>query len=262
MLDFTDRHVVVTGAGAGIGFGIARGFHQTGARVSLLDIRPEALQRARAELGTDRAFTQRADVREEAQVEGFFDAAEQHFGPVYVVVANAGIIPSASVIDMPVSEWDRVMETNARGCFLTCRVGARSMVDRGTRGKIITISSVAAHTGRVDAAHYCASKAAILMFTKCLALELSEHRINVNTITPGYVEVESEVSPLSEEYKEALKSSIPWGRPGYPEDIANVALFLASDYAEYITGEAFSVNGGSTAGRAHLPPANPWHRCG
>jgi NAD(P)-dependent dehydrogenase (short-subunit alcohol dehydrogenase family) len=149
------------------------------------------------------------------------------------------------------------METNVRGVFLTCQAAARSMVARGTQGKIITLSSGAAQSGRQGAAHYCASKAGVVMFTKVLALELAKHHINVNSIAPGLIEVEGEVSPLTREYVETLTRSIPWGRIGSPEDIAKAALFLASPLAEFITGEVLAVNGGSSAGRAFLPLSTP-----
>jgi NAD(P)-dependent dehydrogenase (short-subunit alcohol dehydrogenase family) len=197
------------------------------------------------------------DVRDAGSVAGFVDAAERALGPVTVAVANAGIYPNTPVLEMTPEEWDRVMETNVRGVFLTCQAAARSMVARGTRGKIVTLSSGAAQSGRVGAAHYCASKAGVVMFTKVLALELARHRINVNSISPGLIEVEGEVSPLSRDYVDALARSIPWGRVGTPEDIAHAALFLASPFAEYVSGEVLAVNGGTGAGRAFLPPSTP-----
>jgi NAD(P)-dependent dehydrogenase (short-subunit alcohol dehydrogenase family) len=257
MFDFTGKHVIVTGAAAGIGFGIVKCFHDAGARVSLGDFRPDALDSALAKLSAERANGYTVDVRDEEQVDSFFRDAEQEYGPVDIVVANAGVIPSVSVVNMTVEDWDRVMDTNARGTFLTCRAGARSMIANDTTGKIITIASIAADAARVDASHYCASKAAIVQFTKSLALELAKRQINVNIIKPGYVEVESEVSPLSEEYKEVTRQGIPLGRPGRPEDIGNMAMFLASDYADHITGESFVVSGGASAGRSNLPPAQP-----
>jgi 3-oxoacyl-[acyl-carrier protein] reductase len=255
--DFTDQVVVVTGAGAGIGQGIAAAFHAAGARVALGDVREAPLKRAAAALGPDRVFAQAVDVRDEGSVTAFVAAAEKLLGPVAAVVANAGIYPNTPVIDMDVEEWDRVMETNVRGVFLTCRAAARTMVARGTPGKIITISSGAYASGRPGAAHYCASKAAVVMFTKVLALELATARINVNCIAPGFVRVDSEVSPLTEEYVTALTRGIPWGRQGTPRDIANAALFLASPYADYVTGEVLAVNGGTSAGRSHLPLSTP-----
>jgi 3-oxoacyl-[acyl-carrier protein] reductase len=131
------------------------------------------------------------------------------------------------------------------------------MVASKTPGKIITISSGAYNSGRVGASHYCASKAAVVMFTKVLALELAGHHVNVNCIAPGLITVNSESSPVSAEYIAALTKQIPWGRAGLPADIANAALFLASPFAEYMTGEVLAVNGGTSAGRAFLPLSSP-----
>jgi NAD(P)-dependent dehydrogenase (short-subunit alcohol dehydrogenase family) len=205
------------------------------------------------------------DVREEKSVGDFVEAAERALGPVEVAVANAGIYPNAAVLDMAVEEWDRVMETNLRGVFLTCRAAARSMVARGAGGKIITIASGAAQSGRRGAAHYCASKAGVVMFTKVLAMERAERQINVNTIAPGFVTVDpgqaSSGSPgmssVSGEYAQTIIKNIPWGRAGTPEDIARAALFLASPLAEFVTGEVLQVDGGSSTGRTWLPFSTP-----
>ena len=258
MFDFTGHVVCVTGAGAGIGFGVARAFHEAGARVALGDVREPALDRAVSRLGAMvQVFAGVVDVRDAGSVATFVREAEHALGPLTVAVANAGIYPNTPVLEMSPEEWDRVMETNLRGVFLTCQAAARSMVGRGAPGKIITISSGAYQSGRVGAAHYCASKAGVVMFTKVLALELARHRINVNAVAPGLVEVEGEVSPVSREYIETLTRSIPWGRIGTPQDIAQACLFLASPAAEWVTGEVLAVNGGSAAGRAFLPPSTP-----
>jgi NAD(P)-dependent dehydrogenase (short-subunit alcohol dehydrogenase family) len=174
-----------------------------------------------------------------------------------VAVANAGIYPNCPVLEMTVEEWDRVMDTNLRGVFLTCQAAGRRMVARGMRGKIVTISSGAYQSGRKGAAHYCASKAGVVMFTKVLAMELGPHRINVNGIAPGLVTVERDVNQVSDEYVRTLVDTIPWNRPGTPEDIANAALFLASPLADFITGETLSVDGGSATGRTWLPFSRP-----
>jgi len=254
--DFKDHVALVTGAGAGIGQAIARAFHEAGARVALGDVREAPLQRSAAALGAG-VFAQAVDVREAGSVARFVEAAEKALGPVTVAVANAGIYPNSPVLEMTVEEWDRVMETNVRGVFLTCQAAARRMVASKTPGKIITISSGAYNSGRVGASHYCASKAAVVMFTKVLALELAGHHVNVNCIAPGLITVNSESSPVSAEYIAALTKQIPWGRAGVPADIANAALFLASPFAEYMTGEVLAVNGGTSAGRAFLPLSSP-----
>jgi len=254
--DFREHVVVVTGAAAGIGQVIARAFHDAGARVALGDVREAQLMRAAAALG-DRVFSGVVEVRDEASVTAFVGAAEKELGPLTIAVANAGVYPNTTVLEMDVAEWDRVMEINARGVFLTCRAAARSLVARGAPGKIITLASGAATSGRAGAAHYCASKAAVAMFTKVLAMELASAHINVNAIAPGFVRVDSEVSPVTEEYANTITRGIPWGRAGTPRDIADAALFLASPYAEYITGEVLGVNGGSMAGRANLPLSTP-----
>ncbi len=254
--DFSGQVALVTGAAAGIGQAIARAFHAAGARVALGDAREAPLKTTTAALGAG-TFAQVVDVRDAGGVARFVEAAEKALGPVTIAVANAGIYPNSPVLEMSVEEWDRVMETNVRGVFLTCQAAARRMTASKAAGKIITISSGAYNSGRVGASHYCASKAAVVMFTKVLALELAVQHINVNCIAPGLITVHSEASPVSPEYVAALTKQIPWGRAGVPEEIAHAALFLASPYAEYMTGEILAVNGGTSAGRAFLPLSSP-----
>ena len=255
--DFSNAMVVVTGAATGIGQGIAQAFHAAGGRVALGDLRKDAVERAAAELGGERTFADALDVRDETSVHAFFAAAERALGPVTIAVANAGIYPNGPVLDMTVAEWDRVMETNMRGVFLTCQAAARSMTAGSRPGKIITMSSGAYASGRVGAAHYCASKAGVVMFTRVLAMELAEQRINVNCIAPGYIRVSSETSPIASDFETALLQNVPWGRLGTPADVAQTALFLASPAADYVTGEVLAVNGGAFAGRMYLPFGTP-----
>ena len=254
MFDFNGHSVLVTGAGAGIGLGIAQAFHQAGARVALGDLREEGLKRAAEVIGrSDRVVSKTVDVRDGKSVADFVQAAEREIGPLTVGVANAGVYPNSPVLDMTVEEWDRVIETNMRGVFHTCQAVARRMVAQGTPGKLITISSGAYNSGRKGAAHYCASKAGVVMFTKVLAMELGPHQINVNCIAPGLITVDRNLNEVSDEYVKTLVGTIPWGRPGSPEDIARAALFLASPFAEFITGETLAVDGGSGTSRTYLP---------
>ncbi len=258
MDEFMGHVVFVTGAASGIGLGISKAFYNAGANVVLGDFRPATLDIVRPEFADQsRAAFQQVDVRDGASVAEFIRAGEGAFGPATVMVANAGVYPNTPVLEMSQTEWDQVMETNVRGVFLSCQAAARSMVAHATRGKVITISSGAHISGRRGASHYCASKAGVVMFTKVLAMELAEHGINVNCVSPGAVEVSNGFSATSEEYVTILKKSIPWGRIGQPEDIAKVVLFLASPAAEFITGAVLPVDGGSSAGRAHLPLSSP-----
>ena len=246
-----DKVVVITGATGRIGLGLARAFYASGALVALGDLRQDAVERAAADLGSERTFAGTIDVRDEASTRDFFAAAERALGPVTIAVANAGVFPTLAVLDMAVEEWDRVIETNLRGTFLTCQAAARSMVTGGRPGKIITISSGAHASARPGGSHYCASKAGVVMFSKALAMELAAARINVNCIAPGYIQADGAVP--DSEFNRALLKNIPWGRFGTPADVAATALFLASSAADYVTGEVFAVNGGAFAGRLYLP---------
>jgi NAD(P)-dependent dehydrogenase (short-subunit alcohol dehydrogenase family) len=187
------------------------------------------------------------DVRDAASVEVAVQQAIDRFGQIDVLVNNAGVYPNTPVIDMDEAEWDAVFDTNVKGIFLVSRTVARRMIARGAGGKIVSISSGSAESGRVGAAHYCASKAAVNMFTRVLAMELASHQIVVNAVAPGLIEVPG--WSLSEEYIDALVASTPMGRIGQPEDIARAVFYLASPEATYITGTVLSVNGGSLAGR-------------
>lgn len=259
-MDFSGKSVLVTGAAAGIGAGIASAFLDAGATVLLTDFRATALNETVGSLAKThgaRVMGQAGDVRSAEDVERACATLADSHGGIDVAVLNAGIYPNRLVVEMDEEEWDRVLDTNAKGPFLVARAAARRMIQQGRGGKLIMISSRAWQSARRGAAHYSASKAAVVMLTKVLALELAEHRINVNCIAPGLVEVHSEVSPLTADYTSALTASIPWGRVGQPRDIAAAALFLASDGADFITGAVLSVDGGSSAGRSFLPLSTP-----
>ena len=248
--DRRSRVALVTGGAHGIGRGIAQAFARSGARVAIADSREREAESTAKEIAADtgaEVLPVVVDVRDAASVEAAVERAEAELGPIDVLVNNAGIYPNTPVVDMDEAEWDAVFNTNVKGMFLVSRAVARRMIARGEGGRIVNISSGAAESGRIGAAHYCSSKAAVNMFTRVLALELAPHEIVVNAVAPGLIEVPD--WSLSDEYINALIALTPMGRIGQPEDIARAVLYLASPEATFITGTVLGVDGGSLAGR-------------
>ncbi|MDQ6672543.1 MAG: SDR family oxidoreductase [Chloroflexota bacterium] len=249
-----ERVVLVTGAANGIGRAIARRFGAGGCRVVAMDFRGEDLEHSVDELRSTGAevLAIQADVRDASQVEAAVTQTVERFGRLDVGVSNAAVYPNTAVVDMDEAEWDLVLDTNLKGAFLVTRAVARQMLRQANGGKLCLIASGAYSSARRGAAHYSASKAGLVMLAKTLALELAEHRINVNVVSPGLVAV-GDRPGVSEHYKQVLLQTIPWGRPGSPDEIASAVLFVCSPEAEYLTGSVMSVDGGSSAGRNHLP---------
>jgi 3-oxoacyl-[acyl-carrier protein] reductase len=248
--DRASRVALVTGGAHGIGRGIAQAFARSGAKVAIADRGDREAGSTAQEIAADTGaelLPVTVDVRDAASVESAVQRIEAMLGPIDVLVNNAGIYPNTPVVDMDEAEWDAVFDTNVKGMFLVSRAVARRMIDRGLGGRIVNISSGAAESGRIGAAHYCSSKAAVNMFTRVLALELAPHNIAVNAVGPGLIEVPD--WSLSSEYINALIASTPMGRIGQPEDVARAVLYLASPDATYITGTTLYVDGGSLAGR-------------
>lgn len=248
------RSVLVTGAADGIGRGIVFCFADHGDRVALLDYDLDKLEGTASELRAAgrQVLAIQADVRDAAAVDAAVQRAVEEHDGLDVAISNAAVYPNTPVVDMAEEEWDRVMDTNLKGGFLFARAAARQMLRQGRGGKMCLIASGAYKSARRGAAHYCASKAGLVMLAQTLALELAEQRINVNVIAPGFIEVGLRPG-VSLPYREKIKHDIPWGRFGQPEEIAHAALFLCSAEAEFITGSVLSVDGGSSAGRFHLP---------
>jgi 3-oxoacyl-[acyl-carrier protein] reductase len=257
---FEGQIAVVTGAASGIGLAIARAFHEAGASVVLSDVRQDALNEVRdTRVDPERLAFIQTDVRDTNAVANLIAETESTFGPPSIMIANAGIVPNISVLSMTTEEWDTTLEVNLRGVFLSCQAAARNMVEHGTPGKIVTITSIARDTGRLGAAAYCASKAGVEMFTKVLAMELAEHRINVNAIAPGVIDTQRDAPRSVSAFGEALDQAIPWGRRGTTDEVAQAALFLCSPGAEYITGAILPVDGGASTGWTQMPYSSPQH---
>ncbi|MBV9583189.1 MAG: SDR family oxidoreductase [Chloroflexi bacterium] len=248
------RSVVVTGAADGIGRGIASRFAQLGERVALLDSDADKLARTSAELAATggQVLGIPTDVRSAAAVDAAIDQAARAHGGVDVAVNNAAVYPNTAVVDMREDEWDNVLDTNLKGAFLFLRAAARAMIAQGRGGKLCAITSGAYRSARRGAAHYCASKAGLVLLAQTLALELAEYAINVNVVSPGFIEVGLRPG-VSVPYRDQIVHDIPLGHFGEPADIAAAVAFVCSDEAKFMTGSVMTVDGGSGAGRFHLP---------
>lgn len=258
MQEIQSSVVLVTGSARGIGFAIIRRFYESGAKVVLNDRTPELVSNGLARLaplGDQRVLGCPVDVSNSMQVNRMVDQIVNTWGRIDLVINNAGIYPNHLVLEMTETDWDQVFAVNTKGVFLVSQAAVRHMVAAGIRGQILIISSGSYHRARMGCAHYCASKAAVTMFAKVLAMELAPYRIRVNVIAPGLIDVNSE--NLSEEYKDATLRQIPIGRVGRPEDVAEVAFSLATLQTDYVTGAVLSVDGGLSLGRYNVPRSSP-----
>ena len=258
MSGISGKTAVVTGAGAGIGRAVAISLAASGARVMVSDINSEtaaATAREVLERGGEAEHV-RADVSKSADVTQMFARTISSFGSVDIMVNNAGVLSNIHIVDLPEEEWDRVHSVNLRGTFLCTKAAARRMIAQGSGGRIVNIASEAGKAPFASGAHYSASKAGVIAFTRAAALELAPHKINVNSVCPGNVDTEFFRKSVQDEAKmhgvtddERLKhymTLIPLGRLEAPQDVANAVIFLCSDEASYITGEDLNVTGGST----------------
>ena len=253
----SNRHAgkvaAITGGASGIGRGCVERLAGEGADVLVLDVADatEVVEACRTLPGRVEAL--HCDVTDEEQVERGVATAGELFGGLDIMVNNAGIIFVAPIVGSQVEDWRRLMEVNVIGVYLGMRAAARHMIASGQGGVIVNASSGAGRHGVGNFAHYCASKAAVIMMTQSAAVELAPHRIRVNSYTPGHImtpfweEIAGGYARVAgmtpEEAIEAFGSTIPWGRFGTPADVAATVSFLATDDAEYISGQAIGING-------------------
>jgi NAD(P)-dependent dehydrogenase (short-subunit alcohol dehydrogenase family) len=238
---------LVTGAQQGIGRGIALAFAREGADVALnyLDDRAAAetvAQQVRA--AGRRAALVQADVARPSEVQTMVARALGELGALDVLVNNAGIYPRVPFLAMRETDWDLVLDVNLKGGFLCAQAAAQAMIDGGRRGSIINMASQAIR-GAVRGVHYSASKGGVVAMTRAMALELAPHGIRVNAIAPGLTDTAQPRYGSSEEEIAAMGNAVPLGRMAQPDDIAAVAVFLASEDARHVTGQTVHVNGGS-----------------
>lgn len=248
LLDFSGRVVLVTGAGKGIGAGIARRFAEAGADVAVSYLSSDEGARATVarvrELGR-RAIALTADVTRAEDVESLLARATGELGPVGIVVNNAGIYPMAGLLDMTDEEWSASLDANLKSVFLVTRAAARGMAERGEGGAIVNVASIEGQIPAPLHSHYATAKAGVLMHTRAAALELGEHGVRVNAVAPGLIARPGIESDWPEGVRR-WRHAAPLERLGTPEDVADACLFLASPAARWITGATLTVDGGVT----------------
>lgn len=257
MIDFTGKTALVTGAASGMGKACALRYAQAGADVALADINEKNMEpvvRQITDMGR-KAKAYRMDVSDAAQVESVIGQAWKDFGAIDAFANAAGIVILGLLRDIGDAIWDKIIDVNLRGTYLTCNAMSKRMMERKS-GAIVNFSSIAAKIGESNNVAYCASKGGVSLFTQGLSLEMAPFNITVNAVAPGKIMTELTENAckdraktrnitLEQVYEETL-ATVPFGRWGTPEDVANCVLFLSSPMASYITGQVITVAGGQT----------------
>lgn len=255
MFELNNKVALITGGGRGIGKGICLALAKAGADVVINYTSGDKQAQETAKLITDsgrKVFVIQADVSQKEQVEEMVNKTILEMKKIDILVNNAGILSYEPFLQMKEETFDRTIAVNLKGQFLTAQAVAKQMTIQNTKGRIINISSIA--SGQVGIgypliSHYCASKGAIIALTEAMALELAPYKINVNAICPGAIESDMTKGMLeNQKQMEASLLRIPKKRIGKPEDIGAMAVFLASEEADYCTGASFYVDGGYLAG--------------
>ncbi len=236
-----DKVALVTGGAAGIGAAICQKFSENGARVMIGDIDEINGKMVAEKLGRDARFYL-LDITNENAVNGVIDEIAKYNGKIDILINNAGITNDKLLLRMTKEDFNRVIEVNLVGTFLVTRAVSKYMIKQ-RYGRIVNIASIIGLIGNIGQANYAASKAGIIGFTKSCAKEFATRNITVNAIAPGFIETKM-TENLPPEVKEAYLKLIPLGRFGSPEDVAELALFLSSDKAGYITGQVITLDGG------------------
>jgi len=253
MMRLQGKVALVTGAARGIGLAIAQTFIAEGARVGLADVLADEVRTLAISLAPA-AVAIPADVGDAKQVRRMVADVVDRFGRLDLLVANAAVHSEMSFLDLTEGEFDRVIRVNLRGTFLCGQMAARYMVEAGIRGSIINLSSVNAVATHPERVHYAASKAGVAMLTKGMALALAPHGIRVNAIAPGLVRTPTNADLCDTPgMLEPFLMRTPLGRVGEPDEIAKVALFLASDDSSYLTGTTIYADGGRLALNGIMP---------
>jgi len=247
------KSALITGAARGIGRHFAQAFVHEGARVAVADIDLERAKDTADEIGTQ-AIAVSMDVTNQESIDRAVDQTVKAFGGIDILINNAAIFTAAPISEISREDYQRVFDVNVSGTLFTMQAVARHMIERGQGGKIINMASQAGRRGEALVAVYCATKAAVISLTQSAGLNLISHGINVNAISPGVVDGEhwDGVDAFFAKYenkkpgekKREVGAGVPFGRMGKPEDLSGMAVFLASDEANYIIAQTYNVDGG------------------
>ncbi|MDG4905390.1 MULTISPECIES: L-iditol 2-dehydrogenase [unclassified Mesorhizobium] len=247
------KSALITGSARGIGRAFAEAYVREGARVAIADINLEAAEATAKDIGSA-AYAIRLDVTDQSSIEAGVKAVEANAGGLDILINNAALFDLAPIVEISRASYDKLFSVNVAGTLFMLQAAARSMIAAGRGGKIINMASQAGRRGEPLVAVYCATKAAVISLTQSAGLDLIKHRINVNAIAPGVVDGEhwDHVDSLFAKYenrpkgekKRLVGESVPYGRMGRAEDLTGMAVFLASDEAEYIVAQTYNVDGG------------------
>lgn len=243
---FSGKTAIVTGGSRGIGKAIALELGRRGANVAFNFVRSqEEADKLKAELESMgvKAFAAQCDVANTESAAEFVKKVVEEFGTIDFLINNAGITRDTLVLRMKEEDWDSVIDTNLKGAFNFCKAVLRPMMKNENGGSILNISSISGVMGMLGQANYSASKAGMIGLTKAIAKEVSSRKITVNALAPGLIETEM-ASEMNDEYREKILSQIPLGRLGTSQEIAEIACFMLSDSAKYMTGQVIQPNGG------------------
>lgn len=238
-----NKVAIVTGAASGIGLAIANTYVREGAKVVYADLSIGDLK-----LDADKAIFVKCDVSKKEEVENLVNSAIEKFGRLDIMVNNAGIGVLGGILDVTYEDWDKMMSINLNGVFYGAHIAGLAMKEKGIKGSIINMSSILGTVGMPGAISYCAAKGGVVQLTHAGSLDFAPLGIRMNAIAPGFIATNMTKGVLADEqFNSMIKMNTPLGHVGEPQDIANAALYLASDDSKYVTGTIIYVDGGWTA---------------
>jgi len=239
-MNLKNKKVLITGATGGIGNSLLKKFNDLGATILATGTNEEKLKNIK--INYPKVEVEGFKLQEHDKIEKFIENAEKKLNGLDILVNNAGITLDNLSIRLTEENWKKVIDINLNSTFLMCKYAIKKMLKK-KYGKIINITSIVGHTGNLGQANYSASKAGIVAFSKSLAIEYAKKNININCVSPGFIQTDM-TAKINDEFKKILISKIPSGQLGTGEDVSNCVAFLASDMARYINGETIHVNGG------------------